>query len=150
MRVVDRTEAIVKLVRMLEDSGCVRDTFLRAVLDREELYPTGIRLDGPISVALPHADPEHVISSAFAVGVLDAPVKFRYMADPRQELGVEVVFVMAAKEPGEVTSYLQRLAEGVFQRRDVVAAIRGSASDAALEEYLREVVLSAPDGRAGR
>ncbi|MDI6814071.1 MAG: PTS sugar transporter subunit IIA, partial [Desulfitobacteriaceae bacterium] len=118
MDVCTSSEAITQLVRVLESEGCVKGSFLPAVLERESRFPTGLGLDGPINVALAHADPEHVVRSAFAVGQLKRPVKFRRMDDPDCEIDVHMVFVMAAEDASSVTTHLRNLIERIFQRRE--------------------------------
>ena len=66
---VDRDEAMMKLASLLKNGGFVKESFEKAVLDREKIFPTGLPTK-PIGVAIPHTDAEHVNKGAMAVGIL--------------------------------------------------------------------------------
>jgi len=137
-----RDEALRILAGMLRKSGCVKDSFLQAILDRESKFPTGLVLEGPVNVALAHADTKHVIESGFAVGVLDEPVQFHNMAAPEELVDVHVIFVMAAQDPKTVMRALQHLTQDIFQRKDVMSAIFAADDDSELEQYLDRIINS--------
>src|SRR5438105_775240 len=91
--------AIRALAQALAAQGHVRSTFEAAAVTRERRSPTGLPFPGA-AVALPHAEPEHVVSPALAVATLAKPVKFRQMGDPKTQLDVSLVVMPAltAKE----------------------------------------------------
>jgi PTS system galactitol-specific IIA component len=107
------TQVIEALGTLLFEQGYVRDTFTQAVLDREQVFATGLpTLE--IQVAIPHADVEHVLRSAIAVGVLSEPVEFGEMGNPDGSVRVRIVFMLAVKESDSLVSLLQNLV-GIFQ-----------------------------------
>jgi PTS system galactitol-specific IIA component len=102
----------------------VKPSFENAAWVRERRSPTGLPFpDAP--VALPHAEPEHVISHALAICVLEAPVKFREMGSPQVQLDVRLVVMPAltAKEQAEagLARLIERLQDGA-RRAALLAA----------------------------
>ena len=57
--VKNQNEYFEKMAKKLNELGYVKDTFLEAILKREEKFPTALPLE-PYIVAIPHVEPEHV------------------------------------------------------------------------------------------
>jgi PTS system galactitol-specific IIA component len=117
-------EAIRALAKLLLAKGHVKPSFEAAAVLREKRSPTGLPFpDAPI--ALPHAEPEHVVSPACAVAVLAAPVKFREMGSPATQHAVKVVVMPAltAKEQAAagLAQLIERLQDGA-RRAAILAA----------------------------
>jgi PTS system galactitol-specific IIA component len=91
--------AIRALARELHRAGYAKESFEAAAVARERRSPTGLPFAGG-AVALPHAEPEHVVSPALGVATLARPVKFREMGSPATQLDVSLVVmpVLSAKE----------------------------------------------------
>jgi PTS system galactitol-specific IIA component len=140
INVKHREEALKVLVKLLEEADCIKESFWAALLEREEKFPTGLVLDGPVNVALPHTDIEHVKCAGFAVGVLDEPVQFHNMCAPEELVDVNVIFVLAAENPKAVIDSLQKLTENVFQNKEVMGWIANAEHDGKLLQYLSEVI----------
>ena len=96
----DAESLIRELGALLVASGVARPTLPEAAVERERTYPTGLLLspDGP-NAALPHADREHVITSAAAIAVLPDPVMFHRMDDPVEHVPVRLVTASQSKPP---------------------------------------------------
>lgn len=120
-------DVIRRLATLLEDEGAVRSSFTEAVLERERTHPTGLPLAGELHVAIPHADPCHVLAPALAVATLERPVSFRNMADPDEDVPVSVVILMALNDPAAQVEMLQHLAS-LFQDVDRVREIHDAHS----------------------
>lgn len=103
-------EVIELLGRLLEKSGCVKDTFIASVISREKIFATGLPLE-KINVAIPHTDSIHVNRQKIAVGVLANPVQFHVMGCVEELIPVHVVFLLAIKEQDDQVVILQKLAE---------------------------------------
>ncbi|MBX6764427.1 MAG: PTS sugar transporter subunit IIA [Rubrobacteraceae bacterium] len=116
LEAADRKKALSELSRLLEDSNKVRDSYLGAVLVREEEFPTGLPTPGA-AIAIPHADPEHCLEPAVAVGITKSPVSFAEMGSPESELDVRIIFLISATESGDHLRWLSTLAT-VFQDPD--------------------------------
>ncbi len=128
-------EIVRALCARLLARGHVLPTFERAALAREKRSPTGLPFPG-IAIALPHAEPEHVVAPAIAVATLAAPVPFRQMGSPATKLSVSLVVMPAfsAKEQAGagLAGLIERLQDDAL--RDALAA----ATDAqAIADALR-------------
>lgn len=78
----------------LEKAGYCRDTYVKALKDREVEFPTGVQI-GEIGVAIPHTDPCYVDKTAIAIATLKNPVSFYHMGtSPEDGMEVKVQFVI--------------------------------------------------------
>jgi len=107
---VDRDEAVLKLASLLEAGGYVKNSFGRAVLEREKVFPTGLPTE-PVGIAIPHTDCEHVNRAAIAVGILPETVAFQEMGCLDESyVDVHAIVVLAIHDPKAVTGVLRELA----------------------------------------
>jgi len=117
-------DVVRALARRLVEAGHAQPSFEAAALAREKRSPTGLPFPG-VAVALPHAEPEHVVSPAIAVATLASPVKFRQMGSPGIELMVSVVVMPAfsAKEQAgaSLSDLIERLQDDALRTRLVEA-----------------------------
>jgi PTS system galactitol-specific IIA component len=104
----NKEEIITKLGKLLFQNGFVKDTFTKAVLDREIVYPTGLkaRVTG---VAVPHTDTIHVLKPAVAIATLEEPVVFHGMGAPDTDVEVSIVLMLAIHDPQEVVNILRKI-----------------------------------------
>jgi PTS system galactitol-specific IIA component len=135
----DAFDAITQLGARMRAAGCVKDSFVPAVIARERAYATGLPTEG-IQVAIPHTDVEHVLRDAIAVGVLAAPVEFGAMGSPGSTVNVQLVCLLAASRAEGVVLLLQKLAE-MFQQqavlRQIVSADNAATVAAIMNAYLQ-------------
>lgn len=82
---------------------------------REDACPTG--LPTLIPVAIPHADPIHVLKPGRGVAVLAHPVRFGEMGDAGTCVDARVVVMILVQDPNEQGYLLTQLIT-VFQRSD--------------------------------
>ncbi|MGB9817478.1 MAG: PTS sugar transporter subunit IIA, partial [Desulfurococcaceae archaeon] len=75
----DRYELLYSLAKKLHELGYVKDTYLKALINREENYPTGLVVNERFHVAIPHADVEHVEKEALVVVKTHRRITFRKM-----------------------------------------------------------------------
>jgi len=118
----DAGDVIRRIGGKLLSAGYVRDTFIEAVLERENTIPTGLPLSGKHNAAIPHTDVEHVIRPGIGMATLLRPVVFKNMVSPEETVDVQLVFVLALEQPKSQIEMLQEVAQ-VLQRPDVVAAL---------------------------
>ena len=122
-------DAIERLTAGLVDTGHATPEFAGDVLDREAVYPTGLPTQ-PFAVAIPHADPDHVLKSAVAVGTLVSPVKFGQMGtDGSTTLDVSIIFLLAIKEKEKQVEMIQQLI-GLIQTPKLLDALSKAKSPA--------------------
>lgn len=119
-------DVIHMLYERLYDHHYVKESFLDAVLEREKVYPTGLKLK-EFGIAIPHTDVEHVNQPGIGVAVLNNPVTFQLMGDPEASVDVEVVFLLAVKEPNQQLALLERLMD-MFQDDETMRTLRKASS----------------------
>lgn len=113
---VTREELFVEMAQALGEVGAVAPTFLPALTDREEQFPTGLDF-GQFAVAIPHIDAEHVCTPGLVVCRLATAVTFRAMdrhdhgllvrltiwplvIDPEQQVGLLGACLRLLQVPG--------------------------------------------------
>lgn len=111
-------DVIGQLADLLYEKGYVKDTYKNGVLDREKVYPTGLIL-GEKNIAIPHTEVCHVNKAAIAVAKLKKPVNFKYMADPKTDVSVSLVFMMAISDPKGHIPVLSKIMELVGDQSNV-------------------------------
>lgn len=92
---------------LLYSSNFVKESFLNGLIEREKVFPTGLRI-GKYNVAIPHTDAVHVLNPAIAMITLKDPVKFKCM-DGDGYVDVKIVFTMALNKPHSQVLMLQQL-----------------------------------------
>lgn len=127
------TGAIHALNDLLVQSGHAEPEFADDVLARERTFPTGLPTQ-PISVAIPHADPVHLMKSAIAIGVLKTPVPFGQMGtDGSTILDARIIFLLAIKEREKQVETIQQLI-ALIQSPDLLLGLtQAQTSPQALE-----------------
>ncbi len=109
MRASNAEELIQTLTNALVQSGNATPEFSADVWKREQVFPTGLPTQ-PFPIAIPHADPDHILASAICVGVLDTPVQFAQMGtDGSIILDVRIAFLLAIKEQAKQVEMIQQL-----------------------------------------
>lgn len=127
-------EVIEKLGSLMLSKGYVLDSYVDAVLAREETLPTGLPIDG-FSVAIPHTDSGHVNESTIAIATLEEPVEFNMMIDPTQKTKVQLVFLLAVKNPNAQVQLLKTLMS-VFQNKELLMNLQKASSKEEVNELL--------------
>jgi PTS system galactitol-specific IIA component len=139
--------AIRALARELHRAGCVKDSFEAAAIARERRSPTGLPFEGG-PVALPHAEPEHVVLPGLAVATLAQPVKFREMGSPATQLEVSLVVMPALTAKEQAGAGLAKVIE-MLQSGPLRAAITAAGDEAAMRAVLAPVWTSESPREAG-
>lgn len=110
-------EVIEFLANKLKEKNYVKEEFVKTILDREKLFPTGIPSE--IEIALPHCDNTLVKVPSIAVGILNNSVKFNAMDEPSKELNVKLVIMLALLEPHGHIEMLQKIVKFIQKKNDV-------------------------------
>ena len=113
-----KEEALGRLFEALNAAGKVKPSFYEAILEREKNYPTGLEL-GEWNAAIPPVTPDHVVTSAMGVAVLDTPVTFQRMDNKAETVEVKVIFNIALDANGKHLDILQEIM-GVVANADVM------------------------------
>jgi galactitol PTS system EIIA component len=128
-------DILIHLGTSLYSQGFVKGTYIEAVLQREKIHPTGLPL--PVPIAIPHTDPEHVLHSHIAVGTLKEPVQFSMMGTSEVKLPVQVVFMLAIKDPKKQPEILKQLMK-IFQNEQLLNEISRSNEKKKVYELLSQ------------
>nr|WP_319489869.1 PTS sugar transporter subunit IIA [uncultured Caproiciproducens sp.] len=123
----DCADAIRQVGAKFLAAGFVKDTYIDAVVAREDIFPTGLQLEN-IAVAMPHTDSQHVNRPGVCIAQLKHPVTFGHMGDPDLKVEAELLFMMAIKDPDEQVETLKKVLS-VFQHPDIVAAFRDAKNE---------------------
>ena len=118
MKAESKEEALGRLFEALNAAGKVKPSFYEAILEREKNYPTGLEL-GELNASIPHVTPDHVVTSAMGVAVLDTPVTFQRMDNKAETVEVKVIFNIALDANGKHLDILQEIM-GVVANADVM------------------------------
>lgn len=132
-----REEVLNYLSSKLIEKSLVKSSFSEAIIEREKEYPTG--LPSKQNVAIPHADSELVNETSIAVGILDSPVTFKSMDDPDKNLSVQLVIMLAIKEPHGQLEMLQKIISFI-QNDQLVHDIIKKDNSADVKEILENIL----------
>lgn len=130
-------EVITILGDKLHALGYVKDSYVPSVISREGNFPTGLMLGGKYNVAIPHTDTVHVNNPGVAFASLDKPVKFHNMGEAESEIEVNMVFLLAVKDPRDQVELLQKLIE-MFQNEELLDSLYNAKEETAVEKILNE------------
>lgn len=132
-------DAITQLGALLHKGGFVKESFVPAVIKREQEFATGLPT-AEVGVAIPHTDVEHVLKQAIAIGVLKNPVEFGEMGNPGSTVPVQIVCLLAVAKSEILVKILQSLVE-MFQTpgllKQIVQAKNASEIVRILQQYCK-------------
>ena len=128
LKAENKEEVFRVLYKKLFDNGYVKQSFLEGIINREKTFPTGLLLNSN-NVAIPHTDAEHVLKSAIAVATLSKPVIFKNMANPQEDVNVNIVFMIALNESHSQVEILQKLVELIQNNKFLFDILKAGGED---------------------
>lgn len=130
----NRIELFKYMTNLFKEKGYVNEGFYEFIIEREEMYPTGLDL-GTHTVAIPHGNPEYIKQSFISVVSLKQPIKMKKMEDADEEINVDLFFILGLNDG---TQHLQILKQviGMIQHE---AFIRGIKSAKTPEEVMEKI-----------
>ncbi|ATG55982.1 PTS fructose transporter subunit IIA [Brachybacterium ginsengisoli] len=132
----DAPTALRALSARLLGIGAVTDSFEAAVLQREEMHPTG--LPTLVPAAIPHTDPEHVITPGFAIAVPKEPVVFGEIGSSGERtIWAELIVMLVLADAHSQLAALQNLVARL-QEPQAVRDMLAATDDADLERRARD------------
>ncbi|UFT99596.1 PTS sugar transporter subunit IIA [Radiobacillus kanasensis] len=134
--VSSKEEVIALLANNLCEKGFVKESYVAAVLKREQTYATGLPTNG-CSVAIPHTDIEHVNKRAISLGIIKETVDFGIMGEQEDTTPVKLVFMLATDEEHSQLSLLQRLML-VFQDKELLLLLSTEKDKTKIKEIIEE------------
>ncbi len=144
IKVSSADEVIERLGRVFCESGFITEKYIPAVIEREKRYPTGLKTEYGY-VAIPHADSTEVKMSGFAIATLVDPVIFKSMEDGIEEFPVDIVIMMAVKDPGSVVYVLQKVV-ALLRNKPALDAIRVAEFPSEIKNVITNHLIIQKDG----
>lgn len=102
------TDFFSSIFLLLKEKGYVRDSFLDAILTREQLYPTGLPTS-PVAIALPHTDPQHILHPFISVTRLSHPIAWQEMGNDDNTLYIQFIVLLGFIDHSSHLTALQKL-----------------------------------------
>lgn len=138
LKVNNATEALHFLAGQLKKQGKVKPDFEQAVLKREQVHPTGLP-SGKIAVAIPHTDVQYVKEAAITFATLARPVAFHNMAVTAETVNVQIIVMLALKNPHSQVKILQKLM-ALFQDQELLQRLEKMTDQQKLYEAVSEYI----------
>ena len=98
------------LADQLYENGYVKDGYKKALLEREQKFPTGLPSSQP-AIAIPHANADLVNKTTLAIATLKEPVEFKNMGNTKEDIPVRIVIMLVIAEPHSQVKMLQKVAD---------------------------------------
>ncbi len=117
-------ELFLNVAEILEKKNIVKSSFYKAILNRENRFPTGINTK-PINVAIPHADPEHVNKAALVIVKTKNSIPFNQMDNKDSKVNVEIVFFLIIDKKEKQSKFLSKLITAI-QNKDFLKFIKNN------------------------
>lgn len=131
----NKEQLLEYMVEVAKDNGLVKDSYLKAVLEREENYPTGLPTPG-MCVALPHTtEKKHVIKSGIIIAKLKKPVAFKEMGNGVEDIMAEMVLMLAVNGNEEQLSVLRGIV-GMFADKASNSAFKNASTKTEILELI--------------
>lgn len=132
----DAPAALRALSARLREIGAVTDSFEAAVLRREERQPTG--LPTLVPAAIPHTDPQHVLTPGLAIAIPRDPVAFGEIGSSGERtIWAELIVMLVLSDAHSQLIALQDLVARL-QEPDGMRELLAATDDADLERRARE------------
>lgn len=130
-----KEEVLIFLSDELYKQNLVKSKYKKAILEREDVYPTGLPSPG-VNIAIPHADNNLVNETAIAIGILKNPVRFRSMESIEKELDIQIIIMLAIKEPHGQIEMLQKVV-AIIQNEELTNNIVKTSNKKQVLEMLK-------------
>lgn len=128
----DAAQVLTALSGLAEGQGLVDESYLPAILKREENFPTGLEL--PVNIAIPHID-TGVRRSFVSIATLKNPVSFLNMDHSGDTLMTQIVFMFGIMDPKDQLKIL-RLFARTFSQKEKIQSLVDAKSAAELVSTL--------------
>lgn len=98
-------EVLKNVTLILEERNLVKSSFCNAVLERENVFPTGLEFQN-YNIAIPHADSEHVNDNSIVIIKPKNTIVFKDMATNSKNLDVNVILLLLISKSEEQVGVL--------------------------------------------
>lgn len=135
-----QTDLFRFMADVLQQKKYIEKPFLKAVIQREAQFPTGMQLQG-CGVAIPHTDPQFIKRSFIFFVRPQQQLLFHKMEDPQQTLNVSFVLLLGLDNSGNHLKILQRLMS-MFQKQALIQQLLSSANNATICDLLQNNLIT--------
>jgi PTS system galactitol-specific IIA component len=129
-------EVISHMGKLMQEQGYVKESYVRAVVDREKVFPTGLPGVG-LSIAIPHTNPEHVIKPTVAIAIPKRPIKFTMMGSTDEVLECSIIMPLAIKNPDMQIQLLKEMMS-VIQNEELLKKIKAATDKEEIKKLFME------------
>ncbi|PJC86790.1 PTS galactitol transporter subunit IIA [Vibrio sp. HA2012] len=133
------TDALTHIGNFLSSMDYVKASYLKAIFEREESFPTGIDL-GFGAVAIPHCDASHANKPCIYVIKPDQPVPFN-RADDDGEVEAKVIIALVVTDPQQQLKLLKALFSSL-QDEEFFNALANSESKSEISDIFNNRILN--------
>ncbi|WP_025686080.1 PTS sugar transporter subunit IIA [Paenibacillus maysiensis] len=112
-------DAIKKAGEVLVTHNAVKTDFIKACVDREKLFPTGLSLPNGSTIAMPHSNSENVLFNSISIVRTKTPVSFGKMEDPDEKISCNLIFNMALSS-GKIHVRMLKKLISLFQQKEFI------------------------------
>jgi len=134
----DRDTILSTLSDYLLERGIVKSGYREALIKRENVYPTGIKIKDDLAVAIPHTDVEYANENAIVICLPQNEVYFQNIEDPNESIKVSAIFLLVISNPSHYVKFLSNLTMA-FQREEFLNALK-NRDVKALKKIVEEAV----------
>lgn len=117
----DKNDVLNRMSDEFIQRKLVKESFKEAIIARENVFPTGMSVNG-IGIAIPHTDIEQVYISQIGIARLKDEVIFNEMGNDENQVNIKLVFMLALQKPHEQITILQKLIF-LFQNKEFISDI---------------------------
>lgn len=132
----DCKEALTALGKIFIKEGYCKDTYVEALIERENEFPTGLDING-YGVAIPHTNVAHVNKAGTGIAILKNPVTFLQMGTDDEEVEVSVIFMLAVVEPQQHLEDLKRIL-AIIQDNTVLDCLAAAENKDEIIDIIKE------------
>ncbi len=130
-------DCILLAAGLFEKYGYVKEGYGQAVVEREEVYPTGLPGKG-INIAIPHTNNKLVNAPAVGVVIPRKPIKFSMMGMKDNVLDCELILPLVVKDSHQQIEMLKRMMK-IIQNGEKLMQIKNSKDKAAIIKQLESL-----------
>ena len=134
----DERDALTYISEQLQQKNIVKKSHLKALIEREAIFPNGIALDG-YAVAIPHCEAEHAISPAIYIIRTQSPVVFN-RADEDSTVEVSLIISLVVTSPEDQLNLLKALFSNLQNKEFYHFLISAEANEVA--EHFKKVIIN--------
>lgn len=132
-------EVIHSIADEFEKNSIVKQTYAKAVIEREKNFPTGLPADG-CTISIPHTDPEHVLRPGIGVVVTKKPIEVSMMGSPEIKLQTRIFFPLAMEHPKKQLDLLKKLMK-FFQSKEDLEIISNAKTKEEILSVMNKITL---------